>query len=177
MAILGGDGKHRLIRLLVPSAVLPYLCFFWSKDSPWAFLDQHTGSLPTVLTYTGILPCCYASCFGRNLRIRIQVDEVEAGFASEASGAGTLGAGNPIRIVNSLPLRSSNKLAESFCTCGRERKYLSGTFFSKISDNIQPPSLLGNSEKFAVMHTPFKMIPQLNKRGKDGLQRLAAVMR
>ncbi len=40
-----------------------------------------------------------------------------------------------------------------------------------------PPSLLRDSEIFAVKHTPFEMIPQLNKRGEDGIKRPAAVMR
>ena len=58
-----------------------------------------------------------------------------------------------------------------------ERKYFSGTFCSKISDNVQPFSLLRDSKMDAVMHTPFDMIPQLNKRGEDGFKRPAPVMR
>ena len=42
---------------------------------------------------------------------------------------------------------------------------------------IQSPSLLGNSEICAVMHTPFNTIPQFDKRGEDGFKCPACVMR
>ena len=71
----------------------------------------------------------------------------------------------------------SHKLLESLRIAAGERKYLSGTSWFKISDNIQSPPLLWDSEMFAVMHTPFEMIPHFNKRGEDGIKRPAAVMR
>ena len=88
-----------------------------------------------------------------------------------------MGAGYSVSLVDSLPLRSGDKLLEIFRIAAVERKYLSGTSSITISDNEQPPSLLRDSEIFAVKHTPFEIIPQLNKRGEDGIKRPAAVMR
>ena len=41
---------------------------------------------------------------------------------------------------------------------------------SRYPTILQAPSLLGDSEISAVMHTPFKMIPHFNKRGRRWFQ-------
>ena len=80
-------------------------------------------------------------------------------------------------FIDSLSLRSGDKFFKIFRIAAGERKYPSGTSSSKTCDNVQPPSLLRDSEICAVMHTPFEIIPQLSKRGEDGVKRPAAVMR
>jgi len=63
-----------------------------------------------------------------------------------------------------------------FCIVG-ERKYLGSGFDTKMSDNEDPLSVLGDAEILAVKHLPFDAIPQLNKRGDDGLESSSVVMR
>jgi hypothetical protein len=57
-----------------------------------------------------------------------------------------------------------------------DRKYLSGQSAIKISDNIYPFSLLGDSVIRAVKHTPFKRIPQLMNRGEDRSESLPVLV-
>ena len=111
------------------------------------------------------------------LRAQAQGGAGRPGRADPASAGRRLGAGYSVGIVNPLPLGAADKLPEMRRIAAAERKYLSGTSGIKISDNIQAPSLLGDSEISAVMHAPFKMIPHFNKRGVDGFKRLAPVMR
>jgi hypothetical protein len=58
-----------------------------------------------------------------------------------------------------------------------ERKYLGSGFDTKMSDNEDPFPVLGDAEIPAVKHLPFDAIPQLNKRGDDGLESSSVVMR
>ena len=109
--------------------------------------------------------------------IWIHIDEIQPRFTAPAARTGALGAGYSAWIVDALSLRSGYKFFEIFRIAACERKYPSGTFCSKTCDNIQPAPLLRDSEMRAVKHTPFEMIPQLNKRGEDGIKRPAAVMR
>lgn len=130
-----------------------------------------------MLADTGILTSGDTSCYVGHDRISIHVNEIQTCFTAPASTGRRLGAGYSVGVVNPLPLGTADKLPEMRRIAAAERKYLSGTSGIKISDNIQAPSLLGDSEISAVMHTSFKMIPHFNKRGVDGFKRLAPVMR
>lgn len=177
MPVLGSDRKHRFVRLFDPASLLTHLFSIWCEDCPRSILNQHGGVLTSVLADAGILSGCNASGNVGYKRIGVHVDEIQAGFAAPASAGRRLGAGYSVGIVNPLPLGAADKLPEIRRIAAAERKYLSGTSGIKISDNIQAPSLLGDSEISAVMHIPFKMIPHFNKRGVDGFKCLAPVMR
>ena len=177
MPVLGGDRKHRLVRLLDPAALLTHLFSVGREDGSRRVLDQHCGVFASVLADTGILTSGDTSCYVGHDRISIHVNEIQTCFTAPASNGRRLGAGYSVGVVNPLPLGTADKLPEMRRIAAAERKYLSGTSGIKISDNIQAPSLLGDSEISAVMHTPFKMIPHFNKRDVDGFKRLAPVMR
>lgn len=130
-----------------------------------------------MLADAGILTGGDASGNVGHDRVGVHVNEIQTCLAAPASAGRRLGACYSVGIVNPLPLGAADKLPEMRRIAAAERKYLSGTSGIKISDNIQAPSLLGDSEISAVMHTPFKMIPHFNKRGVDGFKRLAPVMR
>lgn len=98
-------------------------------------------------------------------------------FRGPRCASGCLRTGYSAWRVDSCSLRSGDKLLKIFRIAAGERKYPSGTSSSKTCDNVQPSSLLRDSEICAVMHTPFEIIPQLSKRGEDGSKRPAAVMR
>ena len=66
---------------------------------------------------------------------------------------------------------------KSFAVISAERKYFSGASGIKISDKEQPSPRLGDVEIGAVEHRPFQTIPQLMKRGEDGVKCPALVMR
>lgn len=175
--VLGGQGEHGFLRLLHPSSVLTGLFPVGTENCSGAFLHQHPGMLPSMLADTGILPCRHAAGGIRDLGIGIKVYEVQPCFSTPSSGSGGLGAGDSADIVNPLSLGARDKLLKIRAIATAERKYFSDTSSSKISDNIQPLSALGDSEKFAVMHTPFQSIPQVRKSGEDGFKCPAAVMR
>ena len=175
--VLSGQGEHGFLRFLHSSSVLTGLFPVGTENGSGAFFYQYTGMLPTVLADTGILPCRHTSGGIRDLGIGIQVYEVQPCFSTPSSGSGGLGAGDSADIVNPLSLGTWDKLLKIRAIAAGERKYFSDTPSSKISDNIQPLSVLGDSEKFAVMHTPFQSIPQVRKSGEDGLKCPAPVMR
>lgn len=93
-----------------------------------------------------------------------------------STAACILRTGYFVCFIDSLSLRSGDKLFKIFRIAAGERKYPSGTSSSKICDNVQPPPLLRDSEICTVMHTPFDSIPQFSKHGEDGVKRPAAVM-
>ena len=64
----------------------------------------------------------------------------------------------------------------SFCVAFSERKYLSATRSSKMSDNEHPFPVLRDSEILAVKHFPFCIIPQFIKRGKDSGKRSPVIV-
>ena len=99
-----------------------------------------------MLADTGILPGGDASGNVGNDGIGIHVNEIQTCLAAPASAGRRLGAGYSVGIVNPLPLGAADKLPEMRRIAAAERKYLSGTSGIKISDNIQAPSLLGDSE-------------------------------
>lgn len=74
-------------------------------------------------------------------------------------------------------LGASDELYKSFAVISADRKYFSGASGIKISDNESPAPRLGDVEIGAVKHRPFQTIPQLVKRGEDGVKRPALVMR
>lgn len=175
--VLGGQGKHGFLRLLHSSSVLTGLFPVGTENCSGAFFYQYTGMLSTVLADTGILPCRHAVGGIRDLGIGIQVYEVQSCFSAPSSGSCCLGAGDSTDIVNPLSLGAWDKLLKIRAIATAERKYFSNTSSSKISDNIQPLAALGDSEIFAVMHTPFQSIPQVRKSGEDGFKCPAPVMR
>ena len=177
VSVLSGDRKHRLVRLLDPSALLTHLFSVGCEDRSRRVLNQHGGVFASVFADAGILTGGDASGNVGNDGIGIHVYEIQTCFAAPAAAGRCLSAGYSVGIINPLALGAADKLPEMRRIAAADRKYLSGTSGIKISDNIQAPSLLGDSEISAVMHTPFKMIPHFNKCGVDGFKRLAPVMR
>ena len=57
-----------------------------------------------------------------------------------------------------------------------DRKYFSSTSSSKMSDNVDTLSVLGNSEVFAVKYLPFNEIPQVGENPNDCRESPAVVV-
>ena len=68
----------------------------------------------------------------------VEAYEIQPRFAAHAAGAGGLGAGYPLRVVDSRSLRPSEDLNKSFCVCSGDRKYFSGASGIKIADKEHP---------------------------------------
>lgn len=144
--VLSGDRKHRLVRLLDPAALLTHLFSVGREDRSRSILDQHGGVLASVLADAGILTGGDASGNVGHDGIGVHIDEIQTCFTAPASTGRRLGAGYSVGVVNPLALGTADKLPEMRRIAAAERKYLSGTSGIKISDNIQAPSLLGDSE-------------------------------
>jgi hypothetical protein len=106
-----------------------------------------------------------------------QVYEIQSRLSAHASRAGGLGAGYSSDVVDTGALRTAEDLYKSFSTCAEDRKYFSGASGIKIADKEQPASGLRDSKTFAVKHTPLHAVPQVIKRGEDGTECAALVMR
>lgn len=177
MPVLCGDGEHRLIRLFHSSAVLTDSFTIRRQNGSRRILNEYAGASAFVVSHAGIIPGNQASCLIGDGGFGIQVNEIQPCFAAPATRSCTLRTGYAIGAVDSRSLWSGDKLLKIFRMAAVERKYFSGASSITMSDNVQAPSLLGDSEIFAVKHTPFRMIPHFNKRGEDGFKCPAAVMR
>ena len=162
MFILGCNCKHSLVRLFDAPSLLSDLLSVRRKHRSWRFVFyKHSRVFASVVTDSGILSCCDTSSNLGNLGIDIHVNKIQSCFAAPASGSGTLRTGYSVCFVDSLSLCAWDKLLKIFRLAASERKYFSGTSLIKTSDNVQPSSLLGDSEVFAVKHHPFEMIRPL----------------
>lgn len=154
MPVLSGEREHRFVRFFDSSAVLPHRLLVRGKNRPRRILDQNGGVLAAVMTHAGILPGGDAAGDLGDLRIGVHINEIKTGFAAPAATGCRLGAGHAVRVIDPLTLCAADQLPQMRRMAASERKYFSGTSSIKISDNIQPPSLLGDSEMSAVMHAP-----------------------
>ena len=106
-----------------------------------------------------------------------QVHQVQPCFGPGAARAGGLGTRYSAGVVDPVSLGPADELNKSFSVISADRKYFSGASGIKISDNEHPAPGLGDVEIGAVTHSPFQTIPQLMKRGEDGVKCPALVMR
>ena len=119
---------------------------------------------------------CVAQLY-RVAGVRLLITALCGVLEHQYPGAGRLGAGYSTGVVDPVSLGASDELYKSFAVISAERKYVSAASGIKISDKEQPSPRLGDVEIGAVEHSPFQTIPQLMKRGEDGVKCPALVMR
>ena len=112
--------------------------------------------LTAALADAGILSCRYATCMIGDLRIAVIINEVQTGLTAASAGACALCTGGPFRAIYPPRLTSGYYAVKILSIALFDRKYSSGTFASRISDNEHPSPLLRDSEIRAVKHHPFK---------------------
>lgn len=101
---------------------------------------------------------------------------VESGFSSEASGIACESNADSLVRVDPIALCASKELDKRRCICVCERKYFSGTSFSKISDNIHALSGLGDTEILAVKDLPCDSKPGTFSSSRKGGLLTAAIL-